>query len=98
MFKDKTELIEQTLLDKYNYSYKGYNPPKKIRPKTDIEDNGGGEDGRGFVKYYIVYSCPTCNRRIGTTYGSPVACTRCGTFFDWSSKEPQIETRREVVW
>ena len=77
---------------------KGYNPPKKIRPNARVECNNGGCDGREAVYYYIGYNCPTCGRSIGTTYGSPVACTRCGTFFDWSGKEPKIETRREVVW
>lgn len=64
----------------------------KIRPNATVEyDNGS--DGRDW-RYIITYKCPKCNKRIKE---KDIACTECGTFFDWS-KRARIQIVREVVW
>ena len=64
----------------------------KIRPNATAEYDYG-VDGRD-CHYYISYKCPSCNKNIQE---KDIACTECGTFFDWS-KRASIKTIRTVVW
>lgn len=64
----------------------------KIRPEATVKFNYG-TDGRDCY-YYISYKCPNCNKCIKE---KDIACTECGTFFDWS-KQARIEVVRTVVW
>lgn len=64
----------------------------KIRPEATVKFNYG-TDGRDFC-YYISFRCPKCNKFIRE---KDIACTECGTFFDWS-KQARIEVVRTVVW
>lgn len=64
----------------------------KIRPNASVEFSYG-EDGRDCY-HYIRYKCPNCNKGIRE---KDIACTECGTFFDWS-KRASIQIVREVVW
>lgn len=68
---------------------------EKIRPNASVELDYGndGRDGR----YYIEYRCPKCNRII-RWYESDMACDKCGTFYDWGSRQPSIEITRTVKW
>lgn len=65
---------------------------EKIRPNATVERDDGN-DGRDWY-YYIEYRCPKCNKRIKE---KDIACTDCGTFFDWS-KRAFIQIVREVIW
>ena len=44
-----------------------------------------GMDGRAGATYCIQYYCPNpiCKKEI---HEKDIACTNCGTFFDWSKK------------
>lgn len=64
----------------------------KIRPEATV-NYSYGEDGRD-CHYYISFSCSHCNKKIKE---KDIACTECGTFFDWS-KKAKIEVVRKVVW
>lgn len=64
----------------------------KILPNATVEFSYG-QDGRDCY-HYISYKCPICNRNIRE---KDIACTECGTFFDWS-KSARIKTIRTVVW
>lgn len=63
-----------------------------IRPDAKIELDYG-VDGRD-CHYYISFKCPECNKSIRE---KDIACTKCGTFFDWS-KKATIKVIRIVEW
>lgn len=65
---------------------------EKVRPKATVEFSYG-VDGRD-CHYYISYKCPNCNKGI---IMNDIACTECGTFFDWS-KRARIKVVRTVEW
>lgn len=68
---------------------------KKIRPLAWVEwsDGNDGRDGH----YYIEYHCPKCGKRI-LYYRHENACDRCGTFYDWGKREPEIVITRSIKW
>lgn len=68
---------------------------EKIRPNTSIE----WSDGNGLTggHHYIEYRCPKFNRII-RWYKSDTACDKCGTFYDWGSRQPRIEITLAVKW
>lgn len=67
----------------------------KIKPSTKIVKKYNEDGWRSW--YAIDYFCPTCGRHIGR-YKSDNACDQCGTFYDWGTHEPKIETTQVVVW
>ena len=69
-----------------------YTTPEKVRPKAEAKYSFGN-DGKD-DHYYVSYSCPTCNKKIGE---NEIACDRCGTFFDWSKKAYLI-VHYDVEW
>lgn len=69
---------------------------KKIKPVAKIEESYG-DDGRAPRKVWIDYYCPTCGRYIGS-WKKDTACDKCGTFYDWSGKEPKIKTTETIEW
>ena len=66
--------------------------PEKIRPIAQAEYSFGN-DGRD-AHYYISYKCPTCYNSIDEDI---VACTKCGTFFDWS-KKAHLKVHYSAEW
>lgn len=64
----------------------------KIRPNASIYLDFG-EDGRDCHRR-ISFKCPNCNKRIRE---KDIACTECGTAFDWS-KKARIKVVRTVEW
>jgi len=64
----------------------------KIRPNA-ILNQSWGTDGRDSY-YYISYTCPKCNKHIKEY---DIACTECGTFFDWTS-EARIDYTPHIKW
>ena len=66
--------------------------PEKIRPIAQAEFSDG-IDGKD-AHYYISYKCPTCYKDIRK---DDVACTCCGTFFDWS-KKARLKVHYIVEW
>ena len=67
----------------------------KIRPKTTIVEMSDMDGRRTW--YDIDYCCPTCGKKI-RGYNTENACENCGTFYDWGSQKPTIETIRTVQW
>lgn len=63
-----------------------------VRPNASVGFTEG-MDGWD-AHYFVEYSCPTCNKNISE---GVVACTKCGTFFDWS-KHAKIVVSRSVEW
>lgn len=68
---------------------------EKIKPCAVISKYYD-EDGRTSW-YAIDYYCPTCGRQI-RSYKSDNACDKCGTFYDWGKREPEIKITRSVEW
>lgn len=64
----------------------------KIRPNATIKYNYGTDGRDGYD--YISYSCPVCTKNIKK---KDIACTECGTFFDWT-KTAKIKTVQTVEW
>ena len=67
---------------------------EKIRPVARISESYG-DDGRAPRSVSIDYYCPTCGRYIGS-WKKDTACDKCGTFYDWGSKEPRIKRTESV--
>lgn len=65
---------------------------KKIRPDASAEFTYG-IDGRD-SHFFISFKCPKCGKSIRE---KDIACTECGTFFDWS-KKARIKIVRTVEW
>ena len=66
--------------------------PEKIRPIAQVKFSDG-VDGRN-PHYYISYNCPNCYKDIRK---GDIACTKCGTFFDWS-KKAHLKVHYSAEW